>query len=460
MRVDIREMNFARAGISRNKTFDEKLNADIYTYTVTGQAAAKKEPLAPGPSYIYPHLLVCSHYADTEAGRTTYFGSVEDLYSWYRSLVKEIGNDPEAVKATAAEVTKNAGSDLEKVKAIYTWVQENIRYIAFEDGIAGFRPARVQDVLQKKYGDCKGMANLVKEMLRSLGLDARLCWIGTRHIAYDYSMPTLSVDNHMICAVNLQGRQYFLDATETYIGLDQYAERIQGRQVLIENGEQYTLARIPTRTFAQNRQEEKRTLRIDGNHLTGVTSHRITGECTEHLLSQAHRIKKENLKEALQQYLSEENRLYAISNIQTSDLHNWSTDLTIGYDLEHKDAVNSFGDEMYVELDFRKEWDDADIDTLARRHDLWLSFKQQVLQETALAIPAGFKVKALPAPLSIDQPKYAFKVAYELKGNEVVYRKEIIIKNTHLLKSEFSRWNSDIRRLKQAYLEQLTLTKK
>lgn len=460
MQLEIKEVNFENAGISKSKVFDEKLNADIYTYTIARQPAAKKEPYAPGPSYTYPHLLVCSHSAETESGRVNYFSNVQDLYDWYRSLVKEIGNDPGAVKNTAALVTKDAPGDLDKVRAIYTWVQENIRYIAFEDGIAGFRPAKAQDVLQKKYGDCKGMANLMKEMLVSLGLDARLCWIGTRHIAYDYSMPTLSVDNHMICAVNLQGKQYFLDATETYIGFDQYAERIQGRQVLIENGEEFTLARVPARTFAQNRQEEKRALRIEGSDLAGATSHRLTGECTEFLLSQAHGIKKENLKEALQQYLADDNRLYGISNIQTSDLHNWSTDLTIQYDLQHKDAVNSFGDEMYVDLDFRKEMEDADIDTLTRVHDLWLSFKRQVLYETSLALPTGFKVKSLPAPLSIDRPKYAFKTAYELKGSAVIYRKEIVIKNTQLLKSEFSQWNSDIRQLKQTYLEQLTLTKK
>ncbi|WP_343700829.1 transglutaminase domain-containing protein [Chitinophaga sp.] len=460
MQLEIKEMNFGAAGISKSKVFDEKANADVYTYTVVDQPAAKKEALAPGPSYLYPHLLICSHYAETPGGRVTYFGSVKDLYGWYHSLVKETGNDAAAVKEAAQQIAAGKNSDLEKVAAVYAWVQENIRYIAFEDGIAGFRPAPAQDVLQKKYGDCKGMANLLKEMLVSLGLDARLCWIGTRHIAYDYSMPTLSVDNHMICAVNLQGKQYFLDATETYIGLDEYAERIQGRQVLVENGEQYTLTRVPERTYEQNRQQEQRRLRIEGSTLTGTTLHNITGECTEYLLTQAHAIKKEKLEEALQQYLTAEDRLYAISGIQTKGLHQRGPELTIQYNIEHKEAVNSFGDEMYIDLDFRKEMDDAAIDTLTRVHDLWLHFKRQVLQETSLAIPAGYKVKTLPEPLIVNQPKYAFSAAYEIKGNEVIYRKEIIIKNTRLLKSEFGQWNADIRRLKQAYQEQLTLTKK
>ena len=39
------------------------------------------------------------------------------------------------------------------------------------------------------------------EMLKAIGLDGRLCWLGTNHIAYDYSTPSLGVDNHMICLV-------------------------------------------------------------------------------------------------------------------------------------------------------------------------------------------------------------------------------------------------------------------
>ena len=460
MKLEIKEMNFGNKGIKSTRTFDEKNNADVYTYTAKGIKPSKPEPQAPGPSYLYPHLLVVSHAAETSAGKVTYFGSVNDLYAWYRSLVKDIGNDPAAVKATALSITKDKTDDLEKIKAVYTWVQENIRYIAFEDGIAGFRPAKAQDVLQKKYGDCKGMANLTKEMLITLGLDARLCWIGTRHIAYDYSTPTLSVDNHMICAVNLKGKQYFLDATETYIGFDQYAERIQGRQVLIENGDQYTLSKVPARTFEQNRQTEKRTLRVEGNNLVGTVDHRYTGECTEYILTQAHQIKNDKLEEALQEFLTKENRLYAISGVKTSDLHDWSKDMTIQYDLQHKDAVNNFGDELYIELDFRKEMADGDIDTTLREHDLWLSFKRQLVQETTLAIPAGYKVKSLPPAVSIDHPKYAFKAGYEQQADKVIYRKELTIKNTHLEKKEFSSWNNDIRKLRQAYLEQITLTKK
>ncbi|MEO6489675.1 MAG: hypothetical protein ABIO04_07015 [Ferruginibacter sp.] len=90
------------------------------------------------------------------------------------------------------------------------------------------------------------MAHLTKEFLRSIRFDARLCWIGTNHIAFDYSTPSMAVDNHMICALIFQGKTYFLDATENYIGLNEYAERIQGRQVLIVDGDKYIYTKVPS----------------------------------------------------------------------------------------------------------------------------------------------------------------------------------------------------------------------
>jgi transglutaminase-like putative cysteine protease len=89
----------------------------------------------------------------------------------------EYGDDKTELSQKANELTTGTTDDIQKIKKIFNWVQHNIRYIAFEDGIAGFKPAKANDVLHKKYGDCKGMANLTRGLLQSLGYDARLCWI-------------------------------------------------------------------------------------------------------------------------------------------------------------------------------------------------------------------------------------------------------------------------------------------
>ncbi|HEX6914591.1 MAG TPA: transglutaminase domain-containing protein, partial [Chitinophagaceae bacterium] len=224
MKVELLEKNFKGYNISHKSVYDASSDADVHTFVVTNAAATVSERQSPGPSYVYPHLFILTKSASPGDNSFTYFNTLKDQYAWYHSLVKDVENDKAILKAKAQEITKGLSTDLEKVKAIFYWVQNNIRYIAFEDGLAGFRPDKAHEVLRKKYGDCKGMAHLTRELLKSLGYDARLAWIGTNHIAHDYSTPNLSVDNHMICALNFQGAMYFLDATETYIGFNEYAE--------------------------------------------------------------------------------------------------------------------------------------------------------------------------------------------------------------------------------------------
>lgn len=460
MKVEFKEMNFADAGIQKQVEYNEKADADIYTYRVTGLKARKSEPQSPGPSYVYPHLLVLCKSADGKKGKQQYFNKVDDLYAWYQNLVTKIGNDPAAIKTKALEITKGATTDLDKIKTVYNWVQDNIRYIAFEDGIAGFKPEKAQEVLQRKYGDCKGMANLTSELLKSLGFDARLCWIGTNHIAYDYTTPSMAVDNHMICAVNFGGKRYFLDATETYIGFDQYAERIQNRQVLIENGSAFILDRIPASNYKQNLQYEKRTLQIEGADLKGKAEQRWTGESKEYLLTQIHGIKTEKLQDALLQYLSDNDSKYMLTNLQTSDLHNWNTDMQASYELQHKDALTSFGNEIYLEPEFRKEFSGMDIDTSKRTLDWQFNFKYNIVNETSIDIPAGYKVQAMPEALHIDRAGYAFTISYQQQGSKISYKKELLIRDTRLPRSAFVQWNQDIEQLKKTYEQQIIFTKK
>lgn len=458
MNIDIKEMNFE--GYTINKQPERKDNAVVYTYTIRQLKPRKNEARSPGPSYIYPHLLVLSRYADVKGKKVTYFNTVADQYAWYHHLVLQMNNDAVAIKESATAITKGLSGDTAKVKAIFHYVQDNIRYIAFEDGIAGFKPENAQDVLKKKYGDCKGMANLTKELLRAAGFDARLCWIGTNHIAYDYSTPSLSVDNHMICALRYKGKLYFLDATETYIGFDQYAERIQGRQVLIEDGEKYILEKVPVSAPRQNIDLEKRAVRINGNNLQGMVSHTICGESKEWLLTRIHSLKKDKLATALQDYLSENDHKYTITQLQTSSLTERNNGLDISYQFDHKDVVSGFGDELYVDLDFRKDMSDADIDINKRVADWVFPYKKDLVYETELTIPAGYKISELPKGLDIEEPAYSFKINYKTIGEKLIYHKEIIIKDTRLRKAGFEKWNACISQLKKCYNEQVTLTKK
>ncbi|WP_432327604.1 transglutaminase-like domain-containing protein [Mucilaginibacter sp. P25] len=457
MKVDIKEFNFNDFNIKKSTVYNSSNDADIITYKFTNIPAMKKELHGPGPTYVYPHLLIMCKSAIVGSKQFTYFNTLADLYAWYHELVKDVAGDPALLRTKSNELTAGLTNDLDKIKAIFYYVQDNIRYIAFEDGIAGFKPEKADEVLRKKYGDCKGMANLTKALLVSAGFDARLCWLGTKHIAYDYQTPSMAVDNHMICGLPYKGKIYYLDATETYIGINEYAERIQGRQVLMEDGDKYILGKIPYAQPQQNVSSEISKLHINGASLAGKVSNVWKGEDKEAVLAGINSIKHENVEDVMKHYLAAGNTDYAINNLVLSSTSNADKDLNAGYDVDRKSGISAFGKEYYIDLDNRKELSGAVIAIDEQKNDYWFSRKDQIATETELTLPPGYKAASIPPGVNISRPGYEFYITYISSPGKITYKKTLLIKNTLLTKANFAQWNQDIELLNKAYNENLVI---
>ena len=457
LELEIKEMNFNGYDIKKTKTQNEKNNTVTYTYTLENIKARSKDDSAPGPSYIYPHLLVLAKSYTYDNKKNILFNSTSDLYNWYKSLVNSVDENPAILKDKVKELTASAKTDEEKIKKIYYWVQDNIRYIAFEDGLAGFRPDASQNVFQKRYGDCKGMANLTCKMLKEAGFDARLTWIGTKRIVYDYTIPSLVVDNHMICTLIKDGKKYYLDGTEKYNSFGEYAERIQGKEVMIENGDNYIIEKVPVAPAATNKEVYKTSFKIENESLLGKVNGKLNGESRAAFLYGYNHTQTDQREDALKDYLAKGDKNLQLTNITTSNLNDRDIPLTFEYNTTLKNKVSSFDNEVYVDLDYLEEF--AHMNFKERSTDYEFSFKKDYESIITLEVPAGYKVSALPKSYSIDNPGYSMSVSYEEKGTNIVYRKHFVIKTGTIKTSEFTAWNESVNTLKTLYNDQITLTK-
>ena len=113
------------------------------------------------------------------------------------------------------EVTKDAKSDEDKARAIFQWVEENVRYVAVELGMSAYQPHSAADVFEKRYGDCKDMANLLKCMLGVAGIKANLALLlaQSEHFPTSKELPSPGQFNHCIAQTVINGKTYWLDAT-------------------------------------------------------------------------------------------------------------------------------------------------------------------------------------------------------------------------------------------------------
>ena len=456
LNIELKEFNFQGNNITKKETKDSKNNT-VFTYTQNDVPAFSKEEDSPGRSYLYPHILVIAKSFKAKDKEIVLFNSTADLYKWYKSLIEMIKDDPTVFKEKVNELTAKAKTDEEKIKNIYYWVQDNIRYIAFEDGIAGFKPDESNHVFQNRYGDCKGMANLIKQMLKLAGFDARLTWIGTKHIAYDYTTPSLAVDNHMICTLFFKGKKYFLDGTENYAPLGENAERIQNKEVMIENGDAFIIEKVPVMTDLNNKETFKYKLHVENNQLKGTCSRSYSGESRTEFLRIYNTFKTNKKSENLENYLSSNDKNIQVSAIKTSDLNNRETKLTLDYEIGIDNKVSTFDNEMYIDIEYKNEFKSLNLKD--RKTEFQFDYKKNYESTVEFVIPAGYKVNKIPSNFVVNENNYTVSITFEKTPKTIIYKKQFIFKNAAIPATEIAKWQTLNKDLNTNYNQQITLTK-
>lgn len=455
LELNIIEWNFDQDVVTKTESIDG--DETIYTYQMKDLNSYADVKGLPNRSKVFPHLILNPTAATIKKKKVNLLRDAGDLYSWYAGLVSEIGNEPAELQTLVAELTTDKTADLEKIKSIYYWVQDNIRYIAFENGIMGFRPESCQSVLANRYGDCKGMANLTKEMLTLAGYDARLTWIGTSSLPYDYNVPSLLVDNHMICTVMLDGQEIFLDATEKNADIHYYASRIQGKQVMIENGDQHIISRVPVDKLSDS-ESYQIDLVFDEDRLVGSGKVEMSGGRKGRMAYYLSSVAAKDQQEFLSNYMSNQDKNVEIDITSTDLAINRDKDYSVSFDIALANKSFVIGDEIYFnpEFDFAfqsfEKFEDRDIP-----YDM--SEIAVMNSEMKIKMPDGYTMSYLPSPIWAEGDGYDVQLSYELVGDVIHYNRNISIKEEIMHPSAFDDWNTVIDQLKTFYSDQVILKK-
>jgi len=447
MDIEIKELNFEGYKIQKQKTTEGKNN--VYTYSLQYAAPFKGEPNAVGIAYTFPHIIVSVKSWTDGTLANKGFQNVDDIYNWYNYLYKKCQNNPDQLKPVVTQVTAGKTTPEEKAKAIYYWVQDNIRYIAFEEGYAGFIPETAQDVLKNKYSDCKGMANLMTEMLKLAGLDAHLTWIGTRHIPYLHGeVNALCIDNHCISTLYIKGKPYFLDGTEKYIPFGENAYRIQGKTALIEKGTAHDLLTVPLADKAASKQVTKATLSLSGSTLKGKVKVTMTGEERTGFHQYYQTIPSDRQKEFIKDFLSLGNDNLDVKNAVAGNLKNREIPVVLDGDIDLSNQVTTVGKELFASIDFFPKTLKNFTPKPDRQNDYDFSSVYTFEDEIELSIPANMKFVDIPDPFKMETPDFSFTGAYAVTANKIVLKKTLSIPTGRIRKKDFAAWSDFLTKLR------------
>lgn len=443
--IDFKTFNFEGYKIEKKQT--TKGGYTNYVFIMKDIPASKGEFKQIGKAYTEPHIVIQVKSFESKGETLKGFDKTADVYNWNNRLYKMANNQPDKLKATLTSITADANNDVDKIKAIYYWVQDKIRYIAFEDGYSGYIPSSAQEVLTNKYGDCKGMANLLTEFLKLAGYDAHFTWIGTRSLPYSQSLPALCVNNHAITTLFYKGKEYFLDATEKYVPFGENAYRIQDKEAMIANGDKFDIKKVPLTTGDEHKVFTKADFTLDKEVLKGKIQVTLTGNERKDFHQAYQYLPNSGREKFLNSYLEFDNDNVEASDVKTSDLSNREIPVNISGNIELANYVQTIGADKYVNLDFFPKTLQQYMPTEKRKSGYDFDYVLSFEDEFSLTINSG-KFADVPEKLELKSNGYEFRGEYVVAGNKITLKKYLVLKRSYIPKSEFADWKNFLTSIK------------
>jgi len=445
-----------------NITFDKAVvdNMTTYTWTMENIEGREYEANAPTAPYYAPHIIVRieSYEGDQEIIKVS--STSDDLFNWYNSLIKQIPDEePETeIIQKVKELTTGISNREQKVKALYNWVQENIKYVAFEDGMAGFVPRSAPSIYEKKYGDCKDMANLLTTMLNYAEIPAYLTWVGTNKKPYSYNeVPCTLVDNHMICSIKDGDQFRFLDPTNRFLQYEYPPSHIQGKETLIRiDDKSYEIIKAPVTEAKRNTRTDNLELEIEGTALNGKVKSSLNGYFSEEYLYER-MDDNEKIDILIKNFL---NLGKKSSNYIDPKFEERPGEIDILFDAQFRNDVINIGEKAYINLNLDPSIEDFKIENISTRElPVQQEFKHQYQINCTVTIPEGYKVDFLPEPASVDNGNCSITTNYKQEGNKVILNKVIVSNYLMLQQKDFEAYKAFYKELVKINQQKITIKK-
>lgn len=440
----------------------EKKGKWIYKWTLTDVKPIKFEGNSPGFLYVVPHINVYIKDYMVNNNKVEVLDDVKKLYAYYKGFTKNLNQteDP-ALKVISLQITKNLTHDDDKVKAIFYWVKDNIKYIAFENGYEGFIPREASLIHERKFGDCKDMASIITAMAKYANVkNVFISWIGTREIPYSYDeLPTPAVDNHMV-ALYKKGEEYiFLDATdkETLYGIP--TAFIQGKEALYGEGDSYKIIPVPIVPAERNEILEQVKLKIEKDKLVGLGKIEFNGYNRSRILLRIGDATNKTRFEMIKSLVLKGNNKFNLKDYTEENIKDRDKPYQINYNFDLGNYIVKVDKEIYVNLFLDKPLEKVIIEK-DRSAKFEFEHLNYINTQYELDIPLNYMVKYLPKNFSLDNDYIKADIVYEVKNNTIFLNLSLKQKKLLLDKPDFELWNKMIKDLKNNYADTLILSAK
>lgn len=405
----------------------------LHRWTASGLQKVFPEADMPGWSEVASYLHV-STYADWQAVSNFWWGLVQD----------QVQPTQEIERVAKEIVSKIPASDVEgRVRAVHDFVLKNTRYVGLEFGIHSFKPYKVEQVLRRRFGDCKDKASLTYSLLRAVGIDSNLVLLRMRHLGKIGEEPaSLAVFNHAILYV--PSLELWLDGTAEWSGTRELPEADRGAEVLVVRpGGRSEFQVIPEATADLSGSTTEQVVRLDQD-----------GSATIHGSSEVRGLPAPGYRRAyaspngrkasFEQAMARSYPGITVQSLDISDLTRIEDDVRLAFELSVPTYAERRGDGSLAFSPFGdgQSYVQSFAPVSVRRHDLLLRHTWRNGFRHVVELPEGWSARNLPAETRVGSPFGEATVQVVEEAGKLVFSGTVALTRPRIHPGEYEEFRS------------------
>ncbi|MDQ6787003.1 MAG: DUF3857 domain-containing transglutaminase family protein [Acidobacteriota bacterium] len=432
-----------------------QINGTSYVWELRNLAPIATEPMSPSIRNLAPRVAV--RYAPENGSQAVnrVFTNWLEVSRWATALYEPQVIVDDAVAAKARELTANAKTELDKIRAVGTYVQ-NLQYISIDIGAGygnGMIPRPSNMVLGRGYGDCKDKANLMRAMLKALKIEAYpvIIYSGDpTFVREEWASPDQF--NHCIIAVKVSdetktptvmtdaklGRLLIFDATDAFTSVGDLPDYLQGSNALIIAGENGGLIKMPI--TPPNTDSLERRVEVDlsaEGAIRGKINERAGGQTSTLFRRELRGLSAPQYKQAIEGWLTRGASGAQLITLTSNDkLADASFDLDVEFSAPH--YAQLMQNRLLVFKPVIVGRRNGVFLTEAKRDQPVVLDSNSMKETVTFNLPQGFIVDEMPDAVTLETAFGKYKTSYEAKEGKLVFTRSLVINRTTVPVDKYS----------------------
>lgn len=374
------------------------------------------------------------------------FQSWQDVGLWYWNLQKDRVEPTAVIRAKAAELTKGMSDDAAKLRALYSFVSTQYRYIGIAFGIGRYQPHAAEDVLTNNYGDCKDKHTLLASLLQASGIALYPALINSS-FKLDTDVPSPAQFDHIIGYLP-QGKDkdaVWLDTTPEVAPFGFLLQPLRDKQALVMSEEKsiqlVTTPADPPFPSAQAFKIDGK-LSDDGTFEAKIES---TARGDNEVLMRAafRQIPQPQWKELVQQISYGLGFAGTVNDVTASTPEAISEPFHFSYSYNRKDYPTWKSDQQFTVPGLPFFMPPARDDA---KYPVWLGPELETVSDSKVELPQGYKPHLLSnVDLNYDFAEY--HASYSQDQGAIIAKRRLLIKLHEVPVAEFDDYRSFLKNL-------------